>query len=142
MIWKRKLPPVYGAKAQWTLDASGCREVVVQRLLLFLLSCLLCLLCLLRFLGHVALRDPKSWFNASRHSTCMHSQYTTIANLILRVLKKVNDAVATTAKALSFASMQTPVGVSRWVIDVLPLGSRGHGLVAQLVRQTARRGIR
>jgi hypothetical protein len=37
----------------------------------------------------------------------MDSQYTTIANLILRVLKKVNDAVATTAKAPGFASMRT-----------------------------------
>src|SRR5881396_2397642 len=71
-----------------------------ERLLLFLLGCLLCLLCFLRFLGHVALRDPKSWLNASRPSTCMHSPYTTIENLILRVSKKVNDrrAVATTAK--------------------------------------------
>jgi hypothetical protein len=37
---------------------SGC--YFVEPLLLFLLGCLLgCLLCLLRFLGHVALRDPK-----------------------------------------------------------------------------------
>jgi hypothetical protein len=38
MIWKRRLPPVYGAKAQWTLDASGCREVVVERYFFFFLA--------------------------------------------------------------------------------------------------------
>ena len=30
-------------------------------------------------------------FNASRHSTCIHSEYTTIAKLILRASKRVND---------------------------------------------------
>ena len=70
---------------------SGCYEVFVERLLLFLLGCLLCLLSLLRFLGHVALRGPKSWFNASRQSTCMHSEYTTIAKLIRLASKRVND---------------------------------------------------
>ena len=60
----------------------------VERLLFFLLDCLLCLL---RFLGHVALRDPKSWLDASRQSTCIDSDYTTIAKLILRASKKVND---------------------------------------------------
>jgi hypothetical protein len=76
---------------------SGCHEVFVERLLLFLLGCLLCLLSLLRFFGHVALRDPKSWLNASRPSTCTDSEYTTITNLIPRASKKVNDrrAVAT-----------------------------------------------
>jgi len=36
---------------------SGCYEIFVERLLLFLLG-FLCLLCLLRFLGHVTLRGP------------------------------------------------------------------------------------
>src|SRR5580704_10821976 len=62
----------------------------VERLLLFLLGCL-CLLCLLRFLGHVALRDPKSWLDASRQSTCIDSDYTIVAKLILRASKRVND---------------------------------------------------
>ena len=44
---------------------SGCHDVFVERLLLFLLGCFLCFLRLLRFLGHVALRDPQSWINAS-----------------------------------------------------------------------------
>jgi hypothetical protein len=39
---------------------------VVERLLLFLFGCLLRLL---RFLGHVSLRNPQSWLNASRQST-------------------------------------------------------------------------
>src|SRR4029077_2906000 len=74
----------------------------VERLLLFLLGCLLCVLCLLRFLGHVALRDPKSWLDASRESTCIHSDYTTIANLILCASKRVNDhhTVATCDRAM------------------------------------------
>ncbi len=81
---------------------SGCYEVFVERLLLFLLGCLLgCLFCLLRFLGHVALRDPKNWFNASRVSTRMNSEYTTIAKLILPASKRVNErhAVATCDRA-------------------------------------------
>ena len=44
----------------------------------------------LRFLSHVALRNPKIWFNASRPSTCINTEYTTIAKLILRASKKVN----------------------------------------------------
>jgi hypothetical protein len=67
---------------------SGGHKVFVERLLLFLLGSLL--LCLLRFLGHVALHDPQGWLNASRHSTRMHSEYTTIAKLILRASKKVS----------------------------------------------------
>jgi len=88
-------------------------KVFVERLLLFLLGCLL--LCLLRFLGHVALRDPQGWFNASRHSTRMHSEYTTIAKLILRASKKVNarHSVATTAKAFGLAWDANPAGGSR-----------------------------
>jgi hypothetical protein len=62
-----------------------------SNLLLFLLGCLLCLLRFLRFLGHVDLRDPQSWLNASRPSTCIHSEYTTIAKLILHASNKVND---------------------------------------------------
>jgi hypothetical protein len=34
---------------------------------------------------------PKSWLNASRPSTCIHSEYTTIAKWILHASKKVND---------------------------------------------------
>jgi hypothetical protein len=71
---------------------SGCNEVFVERLLLFLLGCLLgCLLCLLRFLGHVALRDPKSLVQCKSTIDLHHSEYTTIAKLILRASKKVND---------------------------------------------------
>ena len=51
---------------------SGCHDVFVERLLLFLLGCFLCLLRLLRFLGHVALRDPQSWINAS-HLACIQN---------------------------------------------------------------------
>ncbi len=61
----------------------------VEQLLLFLLG-LRCLLCFLRFLGHVALRDPQSWLNANRLSTCIDSDYTIISKLILRASKKVN----------------------------------------------------
>jgi hypothetical protein len=32
-----------------------------------------------------------SWLNASRHSTCIHSDYTTIAKLILCASNRVND---------------------------------------------------
>ena len=39
---------------------------------------------------------PKSWFSASRQSTCINSDYTTISKLILRALKKVNDRQAIT----------------------------------------------
>jgi hypothetical protein len=67
---------------------AGGHKVFVERLLLFLLGSLL--LCLLRFLGHVALHDPQGWLNASRHSTRMHSEYTTIARLILRASKTVS----------------------------------------------------
>ena len=35
-----------------------------------------------------------SWLNASQHLTCMHSDYTIIAKLILRASKKVNDGRA------------------------------------------------
>jgi hypothetical protein len=86
---------------------SGGHKVFVERLLLFLLGCLL--LCLLRFLGHVALHDPQGWFNASRRSTRMHSEYTTIAKLILRASKKVSarHSVATTAKAFGLAWTKT-----------------------------------
>ena len=84
--------PVRAAKGVTDLRCyPKCYEVFVERLLLFLLGCLLCLLCLLRFLGHVALRDPKSWLNASRQSTCINSNYTIIAKLILRASKRVND---------------------------------------------------
>jgi hypothetical protein len=70
---------------------SGCYEVFVE-LLLFLLGCLLgCLLCLLRFLGHVALRDPKSLVQCKSTIDMHHLEYTTIAKLILRASKKVND---------------------------------------------------
>ena len=51
---------------------SGCHDVFVERLLLFLLGCFLCLLRLLRFLGHVALRDPQSWISAS-HLACIQN---------------------------------------------------------------------
>ena len=51
---------------------SGCHDVFVERLLLFLLGCFLCLLRLLRFLGHVALRDPQNWINAS-HLACIQN---------------------------------------------------------------------
>jgi len=51
----------------------------------------------------------------------MHSQYTTFANLILRVSKKVNDAVATTAKGPGFTSTQTLLVSADEVIDVQPL---------------------
>ena len=83
---------------------SGCHDVFVERLLLFLLGCFLCLLRLLRFLGHVALRDPKVGL-MQVISTCMHSKYTTIEKLILNASKKVNDhrAVATTTKSLGLA---------------------------------------
>jgi hypothetical protein len=40
---------------------SGCHEVFVERLLLFLLGCLFRLLRFLRFLGHVALRGPQKF---------------------------------------------------------------------------------
>jgi hypothetical protein len=53
------------AKAQLLQMLSGCHEVLVERLLRFLLRCFLRLLRFLRFLGHVALRDPQSWINAS-----------------------------------------------------------------------------
>ena len=70
-------------------------------LLLFLLTSLL--LCLLRFLGHGALRDPKIEFNASRASTCIKIEYTTIAKLILRASKKVNGGhtVASARRSLA-----------------------------------------
>jgi hypothetical protein len=32
-----------------------------------------------------------SWLNASRPSTCIHSDYTTIRKLILRDSKRIND---------------------------------------------------
>jgi hypothetical protein len=46
--------------------------------------------------------------NASRPSTCMNSEYTTIAKLILRASNKVNEprAVATTAKSLGLVAPQ------------------------------------
>jgi hypothetical protein len=72
--------------------ASRPALIEVEQLFLFLLGCLLRLLRLLRFLGHVALRSPQSYFNASRQSTCIDSDYTKIAKLILRVSKRVNDA--------------------------------------------------
>jgi hypothetical protein len=54
-----------------------------------------------------------SWLNASRHSTRMHSDYITIAKLILRASKKVNDchAVATTVKVLRPRGSRKPY---RW----------------------------
>jgi hypothetical protein len=55
--------------------------IVFEQLFLFLFGCLLRLLRLLCFLGHVALRDPQSWFNASRQSTCIDSDYTKIAKI-------------------------------------------------------------
>jgi hypothetical protein len=61
-----------------------------SRLLLFLLGCL-CLFCLLRFLGHLPLRVPQVWLNASQHSACIRSAYTTIAKLIPLASKKVNE---------------------------------------------------
>jgi hypothetical protein len=42
------------------------------------------------FLAMFSLRGPKSWIDASRPSACMHTEYTTIAKLILRAAKKVN----------------------------------------------------
>jgi hypothetical protein len=77
-------------RAKRTSDAIRVIRGFVERLLL-LLGCLFYLLCLLRFLGHVALRDPKSWLDASRQSTCIDSDYTIIAKLILRAAKRVND---------------------------------------------------
>src|SRR5438128_12645223 len=73
--------------------ASRSALIEIEQLFLFLLGCLLRLLRLLRFLGHVALRGPQSCFNASRQSTCINSDYTKIAKLVLRVSKRVNDAV-------------------------------------------------
>jgi hypothetical protein len=74
---------------------------VWRDLLLFLLTGLL--LCLLRFLGHRALRDPKIELNASRTSTCIKIEYTTIAKLILRASKKVNGGhtVASARRSLA-----------------------------------------
>src|SRR5438045_9737690 len=59
--------------------ASRSAPIVVERLLLFLFGCFLRLFRLLRFLGHVALRNPQSWLNASRQSTGIDSDYTKIA---------------------------------------------------------------
>jgi hypothetical protein len=58
---------------------------LVELLLLFLLG----LLCFLRFLGHVALRCK---VGSMQVEFDMHnSNYTTIAKLILRASKRVND---------------------------------------------------
>jgi hypothetical protein len=85
---RRKLPPVRAAKVVTDLRRYPvAMRSFAERLLLFLLSCLLCL----RLLGHVALRDPQSWLSASRQSTCIHSDFTTIATLILRASEMVND---------------------------------------------------
>jgi hypothetical protein len=105
IFFKRTLPPLACRRRNRAQLLSGCHEVFVERLFLFLLGCLLCLLCFLRFLGHAALRDPQSWLNASRHSTCKHSDYTTILKLIFRASNKVNERhiFATTAKALGLS---------------------------------------
>jgi hypothetical protein len=59
--------------------------------LLLLFAALLLCLRLLRFLGHVALRDPKKLVQC-KSSIDMHLQeYTTIAKLIRQLAKKVND---------------------------------------------------
>src|SRR5207253_4225398 len=90
-------------------DAIRILRGFVERLLLFL-GCLLCLLCLLRFLGHVALRDPKSWLDASRQSACIDSEYTIVAKLILRASKRVNDhrTVATCNRTKPSPDARTP----------------------------------
>jgi hypothetical protein len=104
-------PPLDVAKAKQTSTLSECHEVFVERLLLFLLGGLLCLLRLLRFLGHAALRDPQSWLDASRYSTCKHSDYTTISKLIFRASNKVNERhiFAPTAKALTLPALRQEV---------------------------------
>lgn len=44
------------------------------------------------FLATLPSAIPRIWFNASRPSTCINTEYTTIAKLILRDSKKVNGS--------------------------------------------------
>jgi hypothetical protein len=71
---------------------SESYEVFVERLLFFLavFFAFFAFFALLAMLPSVV---PKSSLNASRASTCIHSQYTTIANLISRGSKMLNEVV-------------------------------------------------